>query len=89
MLFLVMESTELKGLVGFQWVEAFWAGTWKTNHPEMLELIGFRIQNFEIRARGEVVIAPGDTSGDFLQLEKNRFSTVSRLETKILSFFAA
>ena len=45
MLFLVMESTELKGLVGSQWVEEFWAGAWKTNHPEMLELIGFRIQN--------------------------------------------
>ena len=63
-----MGSTGLRALVDLPEGVKFWAG----NNTS----ISYEIQDkFYCRAGGEVVIAPGDTLGYFLQLEEGRWAS--------------
>ena len=69
-LFLVMGSTGLRALVDLPEGVKFWAGN---NTSISCKCVLFKIQDGTYcRAGGEVVIAPGDTLGYFLQLEEGR-----------------
>ena len=68
-----MGSTELKALVDLPKGVKFWAGN---NTSISCKFVLLKIQNeFYFRAGGEVVIAPGDTLGYFLQLEEGRWAS--------------
>ena len=85
-LFLVMGSTGLKALVDLPKGVKFWAGN---NTSISYECALLKIQDeFYCRAGGEVVIAPGDTLGYFLQLEEGRWASkyISFMDNWITNF---
>ena len=77
----MMGSTGLKALVDLPKGVKFWAG--------INTSISCKIQDkFYCRAGGEVVIAPGDTLGYFLQLEEGRWASkyIKFMDSWIINF---